>query len=178
MKIRTLTEELDELDREIKSLSGGDKTSRILQTMPGIGLIVAAAMIAVIGHPARFRNGRDMSAYLGLVPSQHTSGDKIRLGKITKRGDSGLRSLLVEGARAAILAAERTGSGKMKEREAPGLDPRAQGAQGVEEQGCGGCSQQDGSHGLRSLDEGDGLEGEGMRRTSGSDPVEALMNGQ
>lgn len=115
VKIRTLTEEIDELDREIKSLSGADKTSRILQTMPGIGPIVAAAMIAVIGHPARFRNGRDMSAYLGLVPSQHTSGDKIRLGKITKRGDSGLRSLLVEGARAAILAAERTGSGKMKD---------------------------------------------------------------
>ena len=114
-KIRTLTEELDELDREMKSLSGADKTSRILQTMPGIGPIVAAATIAVIGHPARFRNGRDMSAYLGLVPSQHTAGDKIRLGKIPKRGDSGLRSLLVEGARAAILAAEKTGSGKMKD---------------------------------------------------------------
>ncbi len=114
-KIRTLTDEIEDLDRELKSLSQADKTSRLLQTQPGFGPVISAAMIAVIGHPARFKNGRDMSAYLGLVPSQHTSGDKIRLGKITKRGDSGLRSLLVEGARSVIQAAERTGSGKMKD---------------------------------------------------------------
>ena len=113
--LRHLSERIGEIDSMIKALARTDETSQRLQTIPGVGPIVAASLIAVIGDPGRFENGRDMAAFLGLVPSQHTSGDKIRLGRITKHGDTGLRSLLVEGAHAAIQAAETTGSGKMKD---------------------------------------------------------------
>jgi transposase len=99
----------------MKMLVRSDETGRRLQTIPGVGPLIAAALIAVIGDPKRFGSGRDMAAFLGLVPSQHTSGDKVRLGRITKRGDSGLRSLLVQGAQAALRAAELSGSGKMKD---------------------------------------------------------------
>ena len=108
-----LSETIDEIETMMKTLVKTDETTRRLQTIPGVG--PAASLVAVIGNPKRFRNGRDMAAFLGLVPSQHTSGDKIRLGRITKHGDTGLRSLLVEGAQSAIRAAEMTRSGKMKD---------------------------------------------------------------
>ena len=113
--LRCLSETIEELETMMDTLAKTDETSRRLQTIPGIGPMVSASLVAVIGNPKRFRNGRDMAAFLGLVPSQHTSGDKIRLGRITKHGDTGLRSLLVEGAQSAIRAAEMTGSGKMKD---------------------------------------------------------------
>ena len=114
-EIRHLSKTIEHLATMMKTLAQVDGTSRRLQTIPGIGPLVSASLVAVIGNPKRFRNGRDMAAFLGLVPSQHTSGDKIRLGRITKHGDTGLRSLLVEGAQSAIRAAEMTGSGKMKD---------------------------------------------------------------
>ncbi len=114
-ELRHLSEKIENLETMMKTLTKVDETSRRLQTIPGIGPMVSASLVAVIGNPKRFRNGRDMAAFLGLVPSQHTSGDKIRLGRITKHGDTGLRSLLVEGAQSAIRGAEMTGSGKMKD---------------------------------------------------------------
>ena len=114
-ELRHLSEKIENLETMMKTLTKVDETSRRLQTIPGIGPMLSASLLAVIGNPKRFRNGRDMAAFLGLVPSQHTSGDKIRLGSITKHGDTGLRSLLVEGAQSAIRAAEMTGSGKMKD---------------------------------------------------------------
>jgi transposase len=114
-ELSRLSETIGEIETMMNALVKTDETSRRLQTIPGIGPMVSASLVAVIGNPKRFRNGRDMAAFLGLVPSQHTSGDKIRLGRITKHGDTGLRSLLVEGAQSAIRAAEMTGSGKMKD---------------------------------------------------------------
>ncbi len=114
-QIRYQTEKIGEIDAMMKTLVRSDETGRRLQTIPGVGPLIAAALTAVIGDPNRFGSGRDMAAFLGLVPSQHTSGDKVRLGRITKRGDSGLRSLLVQGAQSALRAAEMSGSGKMKD---------------------------------------------------------------
>ena len=120
--LRILQEDLGRLSGRIKELEAmmtaltkRNETSRRLQTIPGVGPIVAASLIAIIGNPDRFSCGRDMAAYIGLVPHQNTSGDKVRLGRITKKGDTGLRSLLVEGAKSAIRSAETTHSGKMKD---------------------------------------------------------------
>ncbi|MCH9757220.1 MAG: IS110 family transposase [Gammaproteobacteria bacterium] len=72
----------------------------------GIGPITASAVIATIGDPSVFKNGREVSAWLGLVPKQHSSGNKIRLGGISKRGDSYVRTLLIHGARSFINVCE------------------------------------------------------------------------
>jgi transposase len=77
-----------------------------LQTIPGFGPIVASAFYSEVGDGKAYRRGRDVSASLGLVPKQHSSGGKNRLFGISKRGDSYLRSLLVHGARALLIRAE------------------------------------------------------------------------
>ena len=77
--------------------------------MPGVGPITALAIETFAPDLATFRRGRDFAAWLGLVPKQHSTGGKARLGRITKAGDPYLRSLLVLGAR-AVLAAAKTKS--------------------------------------------------------------------
>ena len=76
-----------------------------LQTLRGVGPMVATALVAAVGNGQQFANGRQMAASLGLTPRQYSSGNKQRLLGISKRGDSYLRSLLVHGARSAIYAA-------------------------------------------------------------------------
>jgi transposase len=78
-----------------------------LQGIAGIGPLTAAAVVATVGQPQEFRNGRQFAAWLGLVPKQHSSGGKTRLGRITKRGDAYLRTLLILGAKSALQAALR-----------------------------------------------------------------------
>jgi transposase len=73
-----------------------------LATVPGVGPLTATALVAAVGNAQRFRNGRELSAYLGLVPRQHSSGGKTVLLGITKRGDRYLRTLLIHGARSAL----------------------------------------------------------------------------
>ena len=112
-QLQELDEKIDDLESRMNALASLNAVGKDLQTIPGFGPLVVAALIAVIGDPRRFRCGRDMAAYLGLVVRQNTSGDKIRLGRITKKGDSGLRSLIVHGARAALRALSVTENGKM-----------------------------------------------------------------
>jgi transposase len=78
-----------------------------LQTIAGVGPTTAAAIVATVGQPQQFRNGRQFAAWLGLVPKQHSSGGKTWLGRITKRGDAYLRTLLILGAKSALQAALR-----------------------------------------------------------------------
>jgi len=78
-----------------------------LLSVPGIGLLTATALMASIGDPTRFRSGRRLAAFLGLVPREHSSGDRRFLGSISKRGDPYLRTLLTHGARSVLLAAGR-----------------------------------------------------------------------
>jgi len=84
-----------------------DEAERRLQTIPGFGPVIASAFHAAVGDGQAYRRGRDVSASLGLVPRQHSSGGQAVLLGISKRGDSYLRSLLVQGARAALRQAPR-----------------------------------------------------------------------
>ena len=74
--------------------------------LPGIGATTASALLATIGNGHDFANGRQLAAWLGLVPGQYSSGGKTRLGRITKAGDAYLRTLLILGARAVLAAAK------------------------------------------------------------------------
>lgn len=94
-----------EYDANIKAVARADERSRQLMTMPGIGPITASALVAAIGSGHDFRCGRQLAAWLGLVPGQYSSGGKIRLGYITKAGDPYLRTLLILGARSVLASA-------------------------------------------------------------------------
>ena len=98
-----LDRRIDAYDEAIKQIAREDARSRALMQLPGIGPTTASALLASIGIGHDFHNGRQVSAWLGLVPGQYSSGGKTRLGRITKAGDGYLRSLLVMGAR-SILA--------------------------------------------------------------------------
>lgn len=109
-QLRDAEAKIAALDREILAWHRTDEASRRLATIPGIGPVIASALVATVGDVGRFRTGRDFAAWLGLVPSQHSSGGKTVLGPITKMGDRTLRSLLVLGA-TAMLRRKNTGYG-------------------------------------------------------------------
>ena len=98
----TLDTRIAEYDRIIAQTAREDARSKQLMQRPGIGPVTASAFIASIGDGHDFSNGRQVAAWIGLVPGQYSSGGKARLGRITKAGDSYLRSLLVMGARAVL----------------------------------------------------------------------------
>jgi transposase len=89
-------------DSEFSAFVKGNEDARRLATIPGIGVTIASALIAAIGKAEAFEHGRDLAAWLGLVPRQSTTGGKPRLFGITKRGNKYLRKLLIHGARAAL----------------------------------------------------------------------------
>jgi transposase len=95
------------LDRQIRVWANQDEDAKRLQQIPGIGPITASALAASVGDARQFEDGRQMSAWMGLVPRQHSSGGKSVLLGITKRGDKYLRTLLIHGARAALKAYQR-----------------------------------------------------------------------
>ena len=94
-----LDERVGEMDRQIALICRGSEAAKRLQHIPGIGPVTASALIAAVGDGRSFKRGRDMAAFLGLVPRQHSSGGKEKLLGISKRGDSYLRTLLIHGAR-------------------------------------------------------------------------------
>lgn len=96
---------IDFYTQEMKRQSQQDEACRRLQTIPGYGPIVAGVFHSVVGNGEAYRRGRDVSASLGLVPRQHSSGGKEVLLGISKRGDRYLRSLLVHGARSVVIRA-------------------------------------------------------------------------
>ncbi|WP_321945000.1 IS110 family RNA-guided transposase [Burkholderia cenocepacia] len=97
-----IEDRLEEYDRAISGIARDDERSKRLMRLRGIGPTTASALLASLGGGHDFRNGRQVAAWLGLTPGQHSSGGKARLGSITKAGDAYLRSLLVLGARAVI----------------------------------------------------------------------------
>lgn len=97
----------DEITRRIESLAEQMPDVSYLRTVPGIGVLTATALVAFIGQPHRFRSGRHFASFLGLTPRESSSGLRRRLGRISKKGDTYLRVLLVHGARSALLAARR-----------------------------------------------------------------------
>ena len=93
---------ITDYDKIIAKAAREDARSLRLMERPGIGPITASALLASLGNGHDFKNGRQVAAWIGLTPGQHSSGGKARLGHITKAGDSYLRSLLVMGARAVL----------------------------------------------------------------------------
>src|SRR3954468_4977067 len=120
-RVRALVEDMQaewrELDRRIGAFEDEfaaqartDPTARRLATIPGIGVLNATALVAAIGNGQTFARGRDLAAWLGLVPRQATTGGKPRLLGITKRGNKYLRKLLIHGARAALPRLANSGT--------------------------------------------------------------------
>jgi transposase len=93
---------IKELEQRLQIIASQYSNHQQLMTIPGIGLITATALIASIGNASCFENGRQLSAWLGLVPRQHSSGGKDKLLGISTRGDIYLRTLLIQGARAVL----------------------------------------------------------------------------
>lgn len=109
---RMVVDHLLEADRAIRMHSRASELGRRLQEIPGVGPVVASALVASVPDPHVFKNGRSLSAWLGLVPRQNSSGGKERLGGITKAGDTYLRRMLFVGAMAVIRHAQRFGTRK------------------------------------------------------------------
>ena len=109
-QLRRLKEQILEFDRIIMAWHRSNETSRRLDAIPGVGPILATALVASIADPKVFRSGRNFSAWIGLVPKQHSSGGKDRLGSISKQGDRYLRSLFMAGALAVIRYAKINGT--------------------------------------------------------------------
>jgi transposase len=103
--VKELDRQIAELEQQIKRWHRLCPQSRKLEAMPGIGPLTASALIASVGDAKAFRHGRQLAAWLGLVPRQHSSGGKSRLLGISKRGNAYLRALLVHGARAVLRQA-------------------------------------------------------------------------
>jgi len=97
-----LERRIEEYDHILKQMAREDGQARALMRLPGIGPATASALVASVGNGHDFSNGRQVAAWLGLVPGQYSSGGKTRLGRITKAGDAYLRSLLLMGARAIL----------------------------------------------------------------------------
>ncbi len=105
--LKTLDELVEEMDQQIRQWHRSNEASQRLAAIAGVGAITATAMVASVGDARNFSNGRQLAAWLGLVPRQHSSGGKSQLLGISKRGDCYLRTLLIHGARSAIESAQR-----------------------------------------------------------------------
>jgi transposase len=99
-----------ENDRLIRASARSTELGHRLMEVPGVGPVLASAMVATVPNPTAFKSGRDLAAWIGLVPRQNSSGGKEKLGGITKQGDRYLRQLLVAGALAVIRYAQRHGT--------------------------------------------------------------------
>jgi transposase len=100
--LRTLETRIASCDEKLVRKFKADERCLRLAQVPGVGPLAATALVAAVGNAREFRNGRELSAFLGLVPRQHSSGGKRVLLGITKRGDRYLRTLLIHGARASL----------------------------------------------------------------------------
>lgn len=109
-QLRALKAQILEFDRQIMLWHRSHETSKRLDEVPGVGPALATALVASIADPKAFRSGRDFSAWIGLVPKQHSSGGRDRLGGISKQGDRYLRSLFMAGALAVIRYAKIYGT--------------------------------------------------------------------
>lgn len=116
-RLSQLSVEMAAIEQRLEEFAARDVAVRRYRDVPGIGLLTATALRASAGDLSRFGNGRQFSAWLGLTPREHSSGQHRRLGRLTKRGDAYLRTLLIHGARAVLQAA------RMKQRRGQALDP-------------------------------------------------------
>ena len=106
---KVLAQQVEEIDEQIRAWHRSSDLSRRLEKVPGIGPLTASALAATVGDARNFDNGRQLAAWLGLVPRQHSSGGKPVLLGMSKRGDAYLRTLLIHGARSVIYRARQSG---------------------------------------------------------------------
>jgi transposase len=106
-QLAALDQQIGDCDRQIDEHAKYSDAAQRLQAVAGIGPVTSSAIVATVAHATDFKNGRQMAAWLGLVPRQSSSGGKERLGKITKRGDTYVRGLLTQGARSTLQSALR-----------------------------------------------------------------------
>ena len=109
-QLQALKAQILAFDQQIRAWHRSNETSQRLDDIPGVGPALATALVASIADPRAFRSGRDFSAWIGLVPKQHSSGGKDKLGSISKQGDRYLRSLFTTGALAVIRYAKIHGT--------------------------------------------------------------------
>jgi len=109
-QLNLVNERILEMDRRVRTSARSTEVSRRLMEVPGVGPLLASAIVATVPDPGAFKSGRSLAAWIGLVPRQNSSGGKDRLGSITKKGDQYLRQLLVAGALAVIRYAQRYGT--------------------------------------------------------------------
>jgi transposase len=109
-QLRLINGQILETDRRIRTNARATEIGRRLMDIPGVGPLLASALVATIADPTAFKSGRNLAAWIGLVPRQNSSGGKERLGGITKQGDRYLRQMLVVGALAVVRYAVRNGT--------------------------------------------------------------------
>ena len=102
-----LDERIQKFEKKLETLCAQNEDCQRLLTIPGIGLLTATALVAAIGNIHAFKNGRELAAWLGLVPRQHSTGGKPTLLGISQRGDSYLRTLLIHGGRTVVRVADK-----------------------------------------------------------------------
>ncbi len=95
------------MNEEVEQIASSDPACQRLRQIPGIGPLIATAIVAAIGNGAAFGKGREFAAWLGLVPRQYSTGGRAKLLGISKRGNSYLRKILIHGARAAVVRMKR-----------------------------------------------------------------------
>ncbi len=110
-EFRSLQTEIDKVEKKLVAWHRTDECSRRLAQIPGIGIVGASLLILKTPDPKLFRSGRDFAAWMGLTPRDHSTGGKLRLGRITRAGDEALRAALVQGA-TAVLRHIRNGNHK------------------------------------------------------------------
>lgn len=103
----SIDEKIQKTDVQLRQILSNNKLCQKLIKIPGIGLISSTALVGDLGNASNFKNGRELSAYLGLVPKQHSSGGKNTLLGISKRGNSYLRTLLIHASRSAVNSMNR-----------------------------------------------------------------------
>ena len=106
-QLKVVDNQVEEMERQIKLWHRDSEPSRTLEAIAGIGPITASAFVASVGDAKSFKNARQVPAWLGMVPRHEGTGGKVKLGRISKRGDVYLRTLLIHGARAVIRQVER-----------------------------------------------------------------------
>lgn len=102
-----LDERIQKLEVKLKAICDQNEDCQRLLSIPGVGLLSATAMVAAIGDVGAFKNGRELAAWIGLVPRQHSTGGKPSLMGISKRGDTYLRTLLIHGGRTVVRVADK-----------------------------------------------------------------------
>lgn len=106
-EIGELEERIESVEKQLKAIAAQTPVIGRLCTIPGIGLLTATALVGFVGEAGRFASARHLASYLGLTPREHSSGSRRYLGRISKHGDSYLRTLLIHGGRAVLSAARR-----------------------------------------------------------------------